>query len=226
MSIRRLAPLALPLLLAACASTSELDETRARLDQVNREATSRLSQIESRISNERLLEMVGKVDAMQAEVAKLRGDNEMLQYRIGELAKRQNDLYADIDQRLARFEGGSSAQPAAGAASAGGAPAADPVQAAYDAALAPLRARDFAAAIVQLKAFADAHPERRRRRTPPTGAASRIPRFGSTTRRSTSSAASPKRTPTMRARPTRCATSPTPSASSSRSTRRARRCRS
>lgn len=158
MSIRRLAPLALPLLLAACASTSELDETRARLDQVNREATSRLSQIESRISNERLLEMVGKVDAMQAEVAKLRGDNEMLQYRIGELAKRQNDLYADIDQRLARFEGSSSAQPAAGAASAGGAPVADPVQAAYDAALAPLRARDFAAAIVQLKAFADANP--------------------------------------------------------------------
>ncbi|WP_235844238.1 tol-pal system protein YbgF [Crenobacter intestini] len=161
MSIRRLAPLALPLMLAACASTSELDETRARLDQVNREATSRLSQIESRISNERLLEMVGKVDAMQAEVAKLRGDNEMLQYRIGELSKRQNDLYADIDQRLARFEGGSAAgtaQAAAGAANAGGAPAADPVQAAYDAALAPLRARDFAGAIVQLKAFADAHP--------------------------------------------------------------------
>lgn len=157
MFVKHLPVLSCALLLGACASTADLEQTRAQLDQVNRQATQRLSQIESRISNERLLEMVGKVDTMQAEVAKLRGDNELLQYKLGLLEKRQNDLYADIDQRLARFEGGSPAVAPATVQET--APAGvDPVQQAYDKALAPLRARDFKAAIAALKAFADANP--------------------------------------------------------------------
>ncbi|MCP9760292.1 tol-pal system protein YbgF [Aquitalea sp. S1-19] len=153
----RMTLLSCSLLLGACASTSDLEQTRAQLDQVNRQATARLSQIESRISNERLLEMVSRVDGMQAEVAKLRGDNEMLQYKIGVLEKRQNDLYADIDQRLGRFEGGRSTEPASSNAAAP-AESVDAVQQAFDQALSPLRKRDFAQAVVALKAFADSNP--------------------------------------------------------------------
>ena len=156
MLVTRITLLSCSLLLGACASTSDLEQTRAQLDQVNRQATARLSQIESRISNERLLEMVSRVDSMQGEVAKLRGDNEMLQYKIGVLEKRQNDLYADIDQRLARFEGGSS--PAASSAAAEAPVQVDTVQQAFDQALSPLRKREFAQAVVALKAFADANP--------------------------------------------------------------------
>ncbi|MGL6070352.1 YbgF trimerization domain-containing protein [Craterilacuibacter sp.] len=156
MLVTRITLLSCSLLLGACASTSDLEQTRAQLDQVNRQATARLSQIESRISNERLLEMVSRVDGMQAEVAKLRGDNEMLQYKIGVLEKRQNDLYADIDQRLARFEGGSST--ASRTDSAGTPVQVDTVQQAFDQALAPLRKREFAPAVVALKAFADSNP--------------------------------------------------------------------
>lgn len=146
----------LPLLLAGCATTSDVENARREIASVNQQASARLQQIEAKLSNERLLEMVSKVDALSAEVAKLRGDNEVLAYQLGELSKRQNDLYGDLDGRLARLEGGG--QPAPAASPAGQAQAADPVQQAYEQALAPLRARDFNKALTGLQGFIDANP--------------------------------------------------------------------
>ncbi len=50
--------LAAATLMAGCASTSDVDDVRRQLTERDRMAQQRLAQIESKISNEKLLEMV------------------------------------------------------------------------------------------------------------------------------------------------------------------------
>ena len=73
---------ALLLTLSACATTSDIEATRNQIDQVNRQASARLSEVESKLSNEKLLEMVNQVDSLKAEVAKLRGEVEVANYNL------------------------------------------------------------------------------------------------------------------------------------------------
>ncbi|WP_293759835.1 tol-pal system protein YbgF [uncultured Aquitalea sp.] len=152
---------ALLLLLSACASTSDLEETRRQIDQVNRQASTRLTEVESKLSNEKLLEMVNQVDSLKAEVAKLRGDVEVLNYNLQTTQKRQNDLYADLDGRLGHLENAgrdnAAAQSQPGAASG---PAAADTQASpdYDKALNLLRSRDFPRAVDALQLFIKQNP--------------------------------------------------------------------
>jgi hypothetical protein len=63
--------------LSACATTSDIEATRYQIDQVNRQANARLTEVESKLSNEKLLEMVNQVESLKAEVAKLRGEVEV-----------------------------------------------------------------------------------------------------------------------------------------------------
>ena len=160
--LRRLTLAALPAFVAAgCASTNDLEQTRAQVVQQQQ----RLQQIESKISNEQLLEMLRQVEILKAETAKLKGDVEVLTYNLQTTQTRQNDLYNDLDQRLMPLEG-KTAAPAAAAGETAGNPAVaqtqptvDPVQAGYDQALGLLRQRDFKKAIPALKSFIDANPQ-------------------------------------------------------------------
>jgi tol-pal system protein YbgF len=87
----------------------------------------RLDRIEKLLNNQTLLDMVERLDAMQAEMQQLRGSVEEQQHTIEGLKERQRELYLDIDRRLSRFEreGGGASMPApvvtAPAASSGGA---------------------------------------------------------------------------------------------------------
>ncbi|OWY41000.1 tol-pal system protein YbgF [Xenophilus sp. AP218F] len=148
---------ALLLILTGCASTSDLEETRRQLDQVNRQASSRISEVESKLSNERLLAMVGELDALKAEVAKLRGDVEVLNYNLQTTQKRQNDLYNDLDSRLQPLEGHGkqdASQPAAQTAAGDAQTSPD-----YDKALDLLRARNFPKAIEALNLYIQRNPQ-------------------------------------------------------------------
>ena len=44
--------------------------------------------------------MLKEVEALKAEIAKLRGQTEVQAHQLDTLDKRQTDLYADLDQRL------------------------------------------------------------------------------------------------------------------------------
>lgn len=167
--MKRLVPCTLLVaLLAGCASTSDLEETRRQLDLVNRQASTRLSEVEAKLANEKLLEMVGQVEAMKAEVTRLRGELETQQYALATTQKRQNDLYNDLDGRLTRLEGGgsaTSADPAAPAAPSGPAattppavPVLTPAAQDYDRALGMLRNREFPAAIDLLRRISAQYP--------------------------------------------------------------------
>ncbi|BAK75082.1 tol-pal system protein YbgF [Pseudogulbenkiania sp. NH8B] len=160
-------------LLAGCATTTELDDTRSRLedtrrqlDQINRQANTRLTDVETKLSNDKLLAMISELESLKAEQARLRGELEVQGYNLQNTQKRQNDLYADLDARLAKLEGGapaSSASPASSGATDGGAPsssapAATPASSDYDKAIALLRNRDFPHATEALKRFIDQNP--------------------------------------------------------------------
>lgn len=98
------------------------------------------------------LELMNQNETLRSEVAKLRGQIEVLNYEIDSLSKRQRDFYVDLDDRLQRLEGtgGGSSSPAS----------ADPAatSADYEAALELLRAGQHAQALEALESFISANP--------------------------------------------------------------------
>jgi tol-pal system protein YbgF len=159
----RLLPLLLPIALGACATTTDLEQARHDLENklasANQQASARLSDVEAKLANQRLLDLVNQVTLLKGDMAALRGQNEMLQHQVAETQKRQNDLYNDIDLRLGKLE-----RPAREASQPQGeAPVTEPVagnpaDTALARALEVLRARDFAKALPLLKAVADGNP--------------------------------------------------------------------
>jgi tol-pal system protein YbgF len=153
---------ALLLTLSACATTSDIEATRNQIDQVNRQASARLTEVESKLSNEKLLEMVNQMESLKAEVAKLRGEVELANYNLQTTQKRQNDLYNDLDGRLAHLESAGKEAAAQQNASqpAASQPAAADTQTSpdYDKALNLLRARDFPKATAALSLYIQQNP--------------------------------------------------------------------
>ena len=52
-----------------------------------------------------LVELQSQHEALKQEVAKLRGEIEVLTQKVGEIESRQKDFYVDLDDRLRRLEG-------------------------------------------------------------------------------------------------------------------------
>jgi outer membrane murein-binding lipoprotein Lpp len=109
--------------LAGCATTpAEDDPLQVRLDDMDR----RLGKVERVAGGSTLLEMSQRIDALQAEVRRLRGQVEVLENGNEALRKQQRDLYADLSRRIDALDGGGrGAAPVLGRpwAPAPGAPA-------------------------------------------------------------------------------------------------------
>ncbi|TDR80376.1 tol-pal system protein YbgF [Paludibacterium purpuratum] len=152
---------ALLALISGCATNADLEDTRQQINQVNQQASARLSQIETKLSNDKLLDMVSQLDDLRAQVAKLSGEVEVLNYNLQSTQKRQNDLYADLDGRMNKLEGSSSPAAASSAPAAVVPPVAgNGAQTVpdYDRALNLLRQRDFANAITALGQYIKQNP--------------------------------------------------------------------
>lgn len=80
-------------------SSAVLAQERVTLKTVD----SRLSRIE-RVLDQSLLEQLQRVDSLQKEIRKLRGEIESLNYEVDTLTKRNSDLYADTDRRVTDLE--------------------------------------------------------------------------------------------------------------------------
>lgn len=95
--------LVLPAVVAAQAPvSSSTQQPVATLEQ-------RVERMERMLQSQGLLEIVQQLQQLQQEISMLRGEVETHNYNLDQLSRRQRDLYADIDQRLQRLEGGSSA---------------------------------------------------------------------------------------------------------------------
>src|ERR1700704_5133537 len=122
-----------------------IETLRGRVDQIERSLAQRLDALETK--NAGVVDLLRDVEQIKADIAKLRGQYEVLTYELEQAQKRQRDLYLDLDSRLRKIEAGTSGNaPQAGDAAGGAAPASSSVpparppdiageQRAYDAAL-------------------------------------------------------------------------------------------
>jgi tol-pal system protein YbgF len=115
-----------------------------------------------------MLDLLKEVETLKADIAKLRGQAEVQVHQLDTLGKRQGDLYADLDQRIADLAkaakppvADAAPGPQAASAPGGAAPALDTLAESrgYDAALGQFREADYAGAIAGFKGFLKAYPD-------------------------------------------------------------------
>lgn len=102
----------------------QIVEQSKRLDDVRQQQgliAERLAKVEDALKNQPVLGLVSQIEALREELRQLRGQIEVVSNNIDMAAKRQRDMYVDLDTRLRRLE-----QPAAGGAPAAPAPSAAP----------------------------------------------------------------------------------------------------
>ena len=88
-------------------------ETNVRLGQLQTQLEARLVQLEQQLRSGGLLDLSNQLESVRVDLAKLRGQIEVLTHELGEAQKRQRDLYVDLDSRMRKME---TAQAAAAAA--------------------------------------------------------------------------------------------------------------
>ena len=102
------------------------------------------------------------IETLKAEVARLRGQNEMLEHRIESLSKRQSDLYLDLDKRVEdmRKQARDAAQASATPVAAGTVAKEDPLaeSKAYEDALEQFKGGNYDKAIAGFADFLKAYP--------------------------------------------------------------------
>jgi tol-pal system protein YbgF len=173
--------------LPARAGLFDDDEARRRIDALRKELAqqgtdneARIAKLEETIRNIGVVELTQQLQQMNDEIARLRGQIEVLSNDNQQLQKRQRDFYLDIDSRLKRLEGGNaatgappdtgSAPPTAATTSEASpitaAPAHPPTKEdqarevkAYDAASNLFRRNDFASAIEAFRGFVKDFPQ-------------------------------------------------------------------
>lgn len=152
-----------------------IEITNQRLTQVQKQLEDRLAALETQLKAQGLVDLLNSVDQMRGDIAKVRGQLEVITYELEQQSKRSRDLYVDIDTRLRKLETAAAAPsstPSTGATPggptgslgpAGGAPttSADVTaeQRAYDAALDQFKAGSYAAAATGFSGFVKAYPK-------------------------------------------------------------------
>ena len=137
-----------------CATPPEEDPVYIRMNDLD----ARVQRIERVLTNQSLLELAQRLDALQADLRTIRGEVELLQNETQGGKTQSRNLYGDLEKRLAALEtlGG------VGGAAAGGAPPA-PVggaseQATYDAGMAALRGGSYDKAIASFREVVTNYP--------------------------------------------------------------------
>ena len=139
----------------------DIRSMRAQIEQQNRDNDVRLQKIEESIRNLGIIQLLNQIEQLNAEIAKLRGQVEVMSNLDEQLTKRQRDFYLDIDTRLRKVEGvpvdtttGSSSStvapsnaPPVGLSAAAGASPTSPAQ------IAAMRAKEDAVYDVGSNAF-------------------------------------------------------------------------
>ena len=102
---------------AAHAALFDDDEARKQINQLKSQTDARQKSIEERLAaidaklgqmdssgQNRVLDLAQMIDALKQDMAKLRGQIEVLANQTEMLERRQKDLYVDLDNRLRRIE--------------------------------------------------------------------------------------------------------------------------
>lgn len=127
------------------------DEARRRIELLRVEFAELARRTDT--VNRNQIDFANQIEAIKADIAKLRGQVEVLSYELEAAQKRQKDFYVDLDGRLRKLE----SPPVEAKAEA---PKADPAQETrdYEAALSGLKASKFKEAGTSFLAFIKAYP--------------------------------------------------------------------
>lgn len=136
---------------------AKVDALQKRVDAID----ARLAKIEAAVQDkQQILDLIKEVDTLKAELARARGQAEVQAHQLDTLGKRQNDLYADLDQRMGELAKSVQAATAATAAAAPQVASDDPAleSRSYEAALKLFRDGDYPGAIAGFNEFLRAYP--------------------------------------------------------------------
>lgn len=89
---------------ATAVSKKELDQRLQAIEASSASYQSRLGKLERSTSTQVMVEMLQRVEQLQAENAELRGLVEEQMNEVERLRKRQRDLYLDVDRRLSDIQ--------------------------------------------------------------------------------------------------------------------------
>jgi tol-pal system protein YbgF len=145
---------ALALALGGCAVAPEDDPVYIRMNDLD----ARVQRIERVLTNQSLLELAQRLDALQADVRTIRGEVELLQNETQGGKTQSRNLYGDLEKRLAALEtlGGVGSAPALGGTPAPVAGGSE--QAAYDAGMAALRGGNYDKAVATFREVVANYP--------------------------------------------------------------------
>jgi tol-pal system protein YbgF len=145
-------------------------QARQRIEEVRTEVLLQLQQMEQKLgermksleatSVERraILDLAGQLEAMRSELARSRGQIEVLVHQMELAEKRQKDLYVDIDTRLRKLEQGAEQQAAAAARPAADAGPSEEEKRAYEGALNQFKVGNYSSAIDLLSQLLAKYP--------------------------------------------------------------------
>ncbi len=159
MNAHRLLAIAAASVLVGCAVAPEDDPVQIRMNDLD----NRVQRIERVLTNQSLLELAQRIDALQADLRAIRGEVELLQNQSEGGKTQTRNLYGDLDRRIAALETlggvgqGSASAPPAASPGAGGSAQAE--QASYDAAFNALKSSDYPKAISGFKGFVATYPD-------------------------------------------------------------------
>ena len=105
-----------------------IEATNVRLAQLQRQIEDRLTALEQQVKGQGLADLSNQIVLLQGDVAKLRGQIEVVTYELEQAQKRQRDLYVDLDTRLRKIETAAAAAAAAPPNAAGAGGAASPAE--------------------------------------------------------------------------------------------------
>ncbi|HEY1328860.1 MAG TPA: tol-pal system protein YbgF [Casimicrobiaceae bacterium] len=86
-----------------------IESTNQRLSAVQKSLEDRISALEQQLKAQGLVDLFNQSEQMRNDLAKLRGQIEVLTYELEQAQKRQKDLYVDLDTRLRKIESGVAA---------------------------------------------------------------------------------------------------------------------
>jgi tol-pal system protein YbgF len=118
-----------------------IEQANQRLTQVQKQLEDRIAALEAQLKSQGLVDLFNQVEQLKADMARLRGQIEVLNHELEQAGRRQRDLYIDLDSRLRKLEGGPGAAvppaPASGTTGTMSASGAPPVPAQSAGATAP-----------------------------------------------------------------------------------------
>jgi len=142
---------------------------RGQLNEHTRAVDERLGKMEAALSGagdrSAILELASQIESLRGELARMRGQVEVLANQAELAERRQKDLYLDIDTRLRKLEQAQEQAAAAAATQKPGAAPGEPPEAsaaeakAYQAALDQFKLGNYALAVAAMQNFLASHPQ-------------------------------------------------------------------